>query len=159
MTRVYSRPDNKLVCGQCFIPLVAQLPPHYPQALEQVRPNPTKTPPAELPLEDLALPPRVRELLDSITETVPKAEPAPVELAVVRQPEQGEKKPTRKPALSEQALAKADRAIEIGLKCDAESGAKRSGWKKNLAESLGRDPAWVTNRIKKLQAERQKVAA
>ena len=155
-TRVYSRPDNKLVCGQCFIPLEPQLPPHYPQPKEQVRTNPTQTPPAELPLEDLALPPHIRELLNSITGSTP----SPAELSVVQQwaPEQ-KQEPKKKKPLSDSELAKADLIIKAGLKADAESGAKRSGWKKNLAETIGRDPAWVSNRIKKVQPEDQPVPA
>ncbi len=81
-----------------------------------------------------------------------------VELVVVRQwaPEQKQEQKKKKP-LSDSELAKADRITKAGLKADAESGAKRSDWKKNLAETIGRDPAWVSNRIRKAQPENQPV--
>ena len=124
--------------------------------------------PSELPLEQLALPAHVRHLLDSITEQAP--EPAePEEVAVVRQTNSGKassgpslEKPNKqsyRARLSPEILAKADRIIEAGLKCDAESGKERSGWKKDLAAFINRHPSWVTNRIKTHHANQQAVAA
>ena len=142
-TRVYSRPTNKLICGQCHIPLEPQFPAYYPQAMDSAKPNIPTVPPAEIPLEQLALPAHIRHLLDSITEPAPEPEDA----SVVRQPEP-EKAPSGNAGLGPEKLAMADQAIEAGLKCDAQSGKKRSGWRKELAEVIGRHPSWVTNRIK-----------
>ena len=111
--------------------------------------------PSELPLEQLALPPHVRHLLDAITEPAPAA---PDEVAVVRQPEQ-EQAPKRKAGLTAAVKAEADRIIRACLKADAENAVKRSGWKVKLAQKLDRHPAWVSNRIRKIQAEDQGVAA
>lgn len=150
-TRVYSRPTNKLICGQCHIPLEPQFPAYYPQAMDSAKPNIPTVPPAEIPLEQLALPAHIRHLLDSITEPAPEPEDA----SVVRQPEQ-EKKPKRKAALPDEILAKIDRYIRACLKQDAKNGgAKRSGWRKILARDVGRDPSWVTHRVRKVQAEDQ----
>ena len=154
-TRVYSRPTNRLICGQCFIPLEPQFPDYYPQAMDSAKPNIPTVPPAEIPLEQLALPAHIRHLLNSITEPAPEPEDA----SVVRQPEQ-EKKSSRNAPLPDAVLAEADRIIRACLKKDAENGgAKRSGWRKQLAEKVGRDPSWVTHRVRKVQAESQGVAA
>lgn len=143
-TRVYSRPTNRLICGQCHIYLVPQIPADYPEAIDPAKPNIPTVPPAEIPLEHLAIPAQVRHLLESITETAPEPEDA----SVVRQPET-EKAPSGNAGLSPDKLAMADRAIEAGLRCDAQSEKKRSGWRKELAEVIGRHPSWVTNRIKR----------
>jgi len=55
--------------------------------------------------------------------------------------------------------AEADRIIRACLTSDAENKVKRSGWKVKLAEKLDRHPAWVSNRIRKIQAEDQAEAA
>jgi len=82
-TRVYSKPSNRLICGQCHIRLKPQVPADYPEALDPAKPNIPTVPPAEIPLEQLALPAHIRHLLDSITEPAPEPEDA----SVVRQPE------------------------------------------------------------------------
>jgi len=145
-TKVWSRPSNRLVCGQCFIPLEPQIPAGYPQALDQARPNFPTVKPSEIPLDQLALPSQVRKLLDSISEPAP-AEPD--EVAVVRKPEKTTR-PSYRERLTPETIAKADRIIEASLKYDAESGKERSGWRRDLAASINRHPSWVTNRIKHL---------
>ena len=44
-------------------------------------------------------------------------------------------------------------------KADAENGLQRRGLKQQLAQKLDCHPAWVPNRIKKVQAEGRAVAA
>ena len=102
-------------------------------------------PPAEIPLEQLALPAHIRHLLDSITEPAPEPEDA----SVVRKPEP-EEEAQAKSGPSGETLAKADRYHpRLPEAVTPKSGAKRSGWRKDPRQRMiGRDPSWVTNRIK-----------
>ena len=105
--------------------------------------------PSEIPLEQLELPTQVRPLLDSITEPPTETKDA----SVVRKQET-EESMAGNAGLSPEKKAMANRSIEAGLRRDAQSGQKRSEWRKEPAEVIGRHPSWVTNRIKSHHSQR-----
>ena len=120
--------------------------------MDSAKPNIPTVPPAEIPLEQLALPARHPAPAGLHHRTGSRARRC---FESYEQPEQ-EKKPKRKAALPDEILAKIDRYIRACLKQDAKNGgAKRSGWRKILARDVGRDPSWVTHRVRKVQAEDQ----
>jgi hypothetical protein len=84
-TRAYSRPSNQLVCGLCFLKLQPQLPADYPKALDAPKPNAPKVAPLLLKLNDLALPPIIRQRLEQLEQRGPAAPQPKRPFAVVRQ--------------------------------------------------------------------------
>ena len=170
-TIAYARPANRLICGTCCLPMEAQIPESYPKAVEVQKLPFTNIPPAELPLETLALPPHVRELIGGRPTETPNGADDPAEeagrpvapTAVLETPELAEQTPEiqrnkRPRELSESQLATADQYIAKCLQLEAE-GNKVRGWKSRLAKSIDRHGAWVTKRIKHVQAQGQQVAA
>ena len=142
----------------------AQIPESYPKAVEVQKLPFTNIPPAELPLETLALPPHVRELIGGRPTETPNGADDPAEeagrpvapTAVLETPELAEQTPEiqrnkRPRELSESQLATADQYIAKCLQLEAE-GNKVRGWKSRLAKSIDRHGAWVTKRIKHVQA-------
>ena len=147
----------------------AQIPDGYPERVEVEKKPCTITAPANLPLEALAIPEWVLEKIggqqssqapnpDGATDPISAAPPTVLEgpdLAEQPSEIQGNKQPK---ALTPEKLAKADEIIRAVLAKEA-AGQKCRGWKAQRAKTLNRHPAWVTNRIKHVQAQGQQVAA
>jgi hypothetical protein len=83
----YAKPDFALVCGQCCLTLQEVRPAGYP-AVSQGRTivNRPKVQPADLPLEDLALPPHIRVVVEHALTTPPAMPQAPVVITPAEQP-------------------------------------------------------------------------
>ena len=147
----------------------AQIPDGYPERVEVEKKPCTITAPANLPLEALAIPEWVLEKIggqqssqapnpDGATDPISAAPPTVLEgseLAEQSPKIQRNKQPRQ---LSESQLATADEYIAKCLQLEAE-GKKVRGWKSRLAKSIDRHGAWVTKRIKHVQAQGQQVAA
>lgn len=168
-TIAYARPANRLICGTCCLPMEAQIPESYPKAVEVQKLPFTTIPPAELPLERLAIPEWVLEKIegrqssqapnpDGAHDPISAAPPTVLEGSKLAEqsPEIQRNKHPRQ--LSESQLKSADQYIAKCLQLEAE-GKKVRGWKSRLAKSVGRHGAWVSKRIKHVQAQGQQVAA
>ena len=138
----YARPDMPLVCGLCFIPMDEVWPEGFPKCPRNGSykiANPTVKP-AEIPLDQLALPKQVRALIDDITvEHEPKEEATP---------ESGHQKRRRQRLEWQRKVRLRDR-IRVLL---SDPNAKR-GWKKALAKEFDLDPAVISRQVKVVQQE------
>ena len=119
--------------------MVQHLPDGYPPEVDGPEDRLFKRDPDLIPIAELALPPRVQELL-----------------AAPQKQHQGES--THKPALPAEALDMADTIILAAITAENE-GRRNHGWKTKLANTIGRDPAWVTKRIKFVRSESEAAIA